>query len=108
MTGNHLRCTTRALLVAIILAIAFAVYMQEVAYAGVSDRELAALRAQVNVQARRIASLERVTAEQRAELGWFRECTAPLGVGSLLGPPPTYVLAVRPHCVPGAPSGFPW
>jgi hypothetical protein len=107
------------------------------AYGATIEQRLVKLEKQNQAQARRIHSLERVTAVQSAKLNWFQQCTpGPLDVGLFLdeelgarfntiantiGVPAvawqplqapigamTFALQVHPSCINGSVSGFPW
>lgn len=124
---------TRLMIAGITMAIVAATYVQEsAAEAAVRETtaqrsDFEALRLQVQAQARRIKSLERVTARQNAELNWFRECTPQaLNIGATLDVPLAnafgrlglrweplaqaniWTLALHPSCVQPSVSGFPF
>jgi len=123
--------------IAIAAAAVMAAFAPAVADAATIEERLVKLERQNQAQARRIHSLERVTAVQNAKLNWFEQCTpAPLDVGlfldeelgnrfntiantigvpavawQTLGAPTgamTYALQVHPSCIHGSISGFPW
>jgi len=123
--------------IAIGAAALMAALVPAVADAATIEERLVKLEKQNQAQARRIHSLERVTAVQSAKLNWFEQCTpGPLDVGLFLdeelgnrfntvantiGVPTvawqplqapigamTFALQVHPSCIKGSISGFPW
>jgi hypothetical protein len=123
--------------IAIAAAAVMAALAPAVADAATIEERLVKLERQNQAQARRIHSLERVTANQNAKLNWFEQCTpGPLDIGLFLDEElgnrfnavsqalslpavawqplqapigaMTFALQVHPSCIHGSVSGFPW
>lgn len=123
--------------IAVTAAALMAALVPAAAGAATLEERIVKLERQNQAQARRIHSLERVTAVQSSKLNWFEQCTpGPLDVGLFLdeelgqrfntiattiGAPSvawqalaaptgaqTFALQVHPSCIHGSVSGFPW
>jgi hypothetical protein len=138
MESTRVKWKVKLLILGILAAFAVALtWMPTPARAATIEQRLDKLERQNQAQARRIHSLERLTAEQGAKLGWFKECTpGPLDIGlfldeelenrfniisQALADPAiawqplawpiganTFALQVHPSCIKGSISGFPW
>jgi len=143
MESTRVKWKTRWMIAGIVGVFVLALtYTPQPAHAGGATLEelsqrVTRLERQNQAQARRIHSLERLTAEQGAKLGWFKECTpGPLDVGLFLDEElenrfniisqaladpaiawqtlawpigaQTFALQVHPSCIKGSISGFPW